>query len=139
VPAQDIVRQLRASGLSPENIAELQKAMPMLKDPGAKRYFDNTVQGLVEGKVNVDDIRKEAIRARDEYRKSVKGLGPEAEKALNQALGGYLEILDRFIQEAEPKANQAGQPGTTKSGAKEPAPAAPKPPVEGELKPEEPR
>ncbi len=145
--AQDIVRQLRASGLSPENIAELQKAMPMLKDPGAKRYFDDTVKGLVEGDLNVEDVRKQAIRAREEYRKSVKGLGPEAEKSLNQALGGYLQILDRFIQDASPNATKENQQAPSTESAKQPSPPdvpkqsdATEPPVgSGPKKTEEPR
>jgi hypothetical protein len=113
LPSQDVVRQLRAQGLSPENIAELQKALPMLKEPGARRYFDDKVKGLTEGTLNVQDIRKEAMRAREEYRKTAKSLGPDGEKALNQALGGWLDILDRFIRDSDPKL------------MKETAPAAP--------------
>jgi hypothetical protein len=126
-PGQDVVRQLRAQGLTAQNIAELQKAIPMLRDSGARQYFDNTVQGLSEGSINVDDVRKEAIRAREEYRKSAKSLGPDGEKALNQALGGYLQILDRFIDETDPKAPQtkpAATPGTkTQNAAPDTKPA----------------
>jgi hypothetical protein len=113
LPAQDVVRQLRAQGLTAENIAELQKALPMLKEPGARRYFDDKVKGLTEGTLNVQDIRKEAMRAREEYRKTAKSLGPDGEKALNQALGGWIDILDRFIRDSDPKV------------MKETAPAAP--------------
>ncbi len=103
IAAQDVLRQLRAQGLSAENVAELQKALPMLKEPGAKRYFDDTVNDLVEGKIDVETVRKDAIRARNEYRKTAKSLGPDGEKTLNQALGGYLQILDRFIEDTDPK------------------------------------
>jgi hypothetical protein len=103
LPAQDVLRQLRAQGLTSENITELQKALPMLKEPAARRYFDDKVKGLTEGTINVQDIRKEAMRAREEYRKTAKSLGPDGEKALNQALGGYLDILDRFIRDSAPK------------------------------------
>lgn len=137
-PTQDIVRQLRAQGLSAENIAELQKAMPMLKEPAAKKYFDDTVKGLVEGDLNVDDIRKQAIRARDEYRKSVKGLGPEAEKALDQALGGYMQILDRFIRDSDPKAAKEKQPPPVDESAKKSSPDdAPLPPASDTPQPAE--
>ena len=71
--------------------------------------------------------KKEAIRAREEYRKSAKSLGPDGEKALNQALGGYLQILDRFIDETDPKAPQtkpAATPGTkTQNAAPDTKPA----------------
>jgi hypothetical protein len=137
LPAQDIVRQLRAQGLSAENVAELQKAIPMLKDPGAKRYFDDTVKGLVEGDLNVEDIRKQAIRARDEYQKSIKGLGPDAERALNQAFGGYMQILERFIRESDPKAANQKQPAPA-NGTKQPGPQnAPQQPVDTTPQPAE--
>jgi hypothetical protein len=110
LPAQDVLRQLRAQGLTAENIAELQKALPMLKEPAARRFFDEKVKGLTEGTINVQDIRKEAMRAREEYRKTAKSLGPDGEKALNQALGGYLDILDRFIRDSAPKTVTEGQP-----------------------------
>lgn len=110
LPAQDVVRQLRNQGLTAENIAELQKALPMLKEPAARRFFDEKVKGLTEGTINVQDIRKEAMRAREEYRKTAKSLGPDGEKALNQALGGYLDILDRFIRDSAPKTVTDGQP-----------------------------
>jgi hypothetical protein len=61
------------------------------------------VKGLTEGTLNVQDIRKEAMRAREEYRKTAKSLGPDGEKALNQALGGWIDILDRFIRDSDPK------------------------------------
>jgi hypothetical protein len=113
LPAQDVLRQLRAQGLTAENIAELQKALPMLKEPAARRFFDEKVKGLTEGTLNVQDIRKEAMRAREEYRKTAKSLGPDGEKALNQALGGYLDILDRFIRDSAPKTVTEGQPTLT--------------------------
>jgi hypothetical protein len=112
---QDVVRQLRAQGLTPENISELQKALPMLKEPGARRYFDDKIKGLTEGTINVQDIRKEAMRAREEYRKTAKSLGPDGEKALNQALGGYLDILDRFIRDSAPKTVTDSQPAPVPS------------------------
>ena len=75
----------------------------MLNEPGAKKYFDDTVKGLSEGSINVDNVRKDAIRAREEYRKTAKSLGPDGEKTLDQALGGYLQILDKFIRDTEPE------------------------------------
>jgi hypothetical protein len=137
VPAQGIVRQLRAQGLSAENIAELQKAMPMLKEPGAKRYFDDTVKGLIEGDLNVQDIRKQAINARDEYRKAVKGLGPDAEKALDQAFGGYMQILDRFIRESDPKAANQNQLAPINRANQPPPQNAPQPPADNAPQPAE--
>jgi hypothetical protein len=122
LPATDVVRQLRAQGLTAENIAELQKALPMLKEPAARKYFDEKVKGLTEGTINVETIRKEAIRAREEYRKTAKGLGPDGEKALNQALGGYLDILDRFIRDSDPKVMKKDPPAAPSEAEKKPVP-----------------
>jgi hypothetical protein len=104
---QEVVRQLRSQGLTIDNINELQKAFPQLKEqPGVRKYFDEKVEGLIKGDINVEDIRKDAIRVREELRKTAKSLGPDGEKTLNQALGGYIQILDKFIKEAEPPASE---------------------------------
>jgi hypothetical protein len=127
---EDVVRQLRAQGLNVEQVGNLQKELPLLKEPGVKKYFDDTVQGLIKGDINVGDVRKEAVRVREEYRKTAKSLGPEGEKALEQALGGYLQILDNFIRETEPKNGAAQKPDSpTKTAKDEAASDAPKEPA----------
>jgi hypothetical protein len=105
----DVVRQLRAKGLQVQTINDLKKEMPLLNDPGVKKYFDTTVEGLQKGELDVSDIRKDAVRVREEFRKTAKSLGPEGEKTLNQALGSYLQILDNFIKETEPKKEDAAK------------------------------
>jgi hypothetical protein len=116
---QDVVRQLRAQGLSVDNVNEIQKAFPELKEqPGVKKYFDEKMQGLIKGDVSVEDIRKDAVRVREELRKTAKSLGPDGEKTLNQALGGYLQILDKFIRESESKQADTS-PGTPATKAPE--------------------
>jgi hypothetical protein len=115
--AEDVVRQLRAQGLNVDQVGDLQKQLPLLKEPAVKKYFDDTVQGLIKGDINVGDVRKEAVRVREEYRKTAKSLGPEGEKALEQALGGYLQVLDKFIRETEPKKEEAAQQPTGPSNA----------------------
>jgi hypothetical protein len=114
----DVVRQLRAKGLQVQTVNELKKELPLLADPGVKKYFDTTVQGLQKGELDVSDIRKDAVRVREEFRKTAKSLGPEGEKTLNQALGGYLQILDNFIKETEPKKEEAGPPAQPAEDAK---------------------
>jgi hypothetical protein len=126
----EVVRQLRGQGLTTENLNELQKAFPQLKEqPGVKKYFDEKVQGLITGDVSVEDIRKDAIRVREELRKTAKSLGPDGEKTLNQALGGYLQILDKFIQESEPPPGDRKTVPADEGSKKAPPPEARKEPT----------
>lgn len=101
----DVIKQLEAQGINPRDKEELQKAMPLLKNPEAQAYFDKTLEGLIKGETSIDDLRKQAIRARDDIKKSTKGLGPEVE----QALSGYLNVLERFIEESAPP-EEKGKP-----------------------------
>jgi len=94
----DLLKQLQG-GVPPAELDKLKKQFPLLGSPEVQGYFNKTVGGLLDGSLSLNDIRKEAIRARDETRDAIKDLGPEAEKALS----GYLGILDQFIKETEPK------------------------------------
>jgi hypothetical protein len=84
---------------------ELKKNLPLFAAPEVQDYFRKQVGGLLDGSITVNDVRQEAIRARDETKAAVKELGPDAEKAL----APYLGILERFIRETDPK----GQPGAS--------------------------
>jgi hypothetical protein len=94
----DLLKQLQ-NGVNPADLDKLKKQFPLLASPEVQGYFNKTVGGLLDGSLTVNDIRKEAIRARDETKEAIKDLGPEAE----QALKGYLGILDQFIKDTEPK------------------------------------
>lgn len=94
----DLLKQLQG-GVPPAELDKLKKQFPLLASPEVQAYFNKTVGGLLDGSLTLNDIRKEAMRARDETRDAIKDLGPEAEKALS----GYLGILDQFIKETEPK------------------------------------
>src|SRR5262245_56713994 len=67
---EDILKQLQAEGTTPQQLGQLkdlkdlQKAMPLLANPEVQAYFNKTVGGLMNGKLTVDDIRQEAIKAR---------------------------------------------------------------------------
>jgi hypothetical protein len=99
----DILQQLRAGAGGAGDAGELQKLMPLLSNPSAMKFFQDKVGGLKDGSLSVQDIRREAIRARDMV-KDLK-LGPDAE----QALAPYLGILDRFIREADPARGKEGK------------------------------
>jgi hypothetical protein len=100
----DILKQLKAGGGAGANVGDIQKLMPLLANPDALGFFQDKLRGLQEGSLGIQDIRKEAIRAR-EMVKDLK-LGPEGD----QALAPYLGILDRFIREADPARANPAQP-----------------------------
>jgi hypothetical protein len=66
------------------------------------------------GKLNIQDVRKDAITARDGLLDLQKDLGPEG-----AALNGYLSILNKFIRETEPP--PATKPPSQDKPAEEPA------------------
>jgi hypothetical protein len=101
----DLLKQL-GEGKSPA-LEELQKN-PLFAAPEVQGYLKTQLGGLMDGSITINDIRQEAIRARDETRAAVKDLGPDAETAL----APYLGILDRFIRETEPKTPAAVAPST---------------------------
>ena len=103
INADDLLKQLQ-NGKSPE-LDELKKN-PLFAAPEVQDYFRKQVGGLLDGSITVNDVRQEAIRARDETKAAVKELGPDAEKAL----APYLGILERFIRESEPTATPAASP-----------------------------
>jgi hypothetical protein len=93
-----LLKQLQATGVNPKDIGDIQKMFPLLATPEASAYFNDTVKGLLGGTLSVGDVRKEAIRARDELKKATKGLGPD----IDAALAPYLTILEKFIGESQP-------------------------------------
>ena len=97
------LKQLQASGVNPKDIGDIQKMFPLLATPEASTYFNDTVKGLLGGTLAVGDIRKEAIRARDELKKATKGLGADVEAGV----APYLMILEKFIGETQPPAPPA--------------------------------
>jgi hypothetical protein len=95
-----VFKQLQTSGVSPKEMAELQKMFPLLANPEAAGYFNDMVKGILGGTGTLGDLRKEAMRARDELKKATKGLGPQVEAGM----APYLKILESFIRETDPAA-----------------------------------
>ena len=105
VNPDDVLKQLKTGGVNAKDIGDLQKMFPLLASPEASNYFNDTVKGLMGGSLSVSDIRKDAIRARDELKKATKGLGPDVDAAVSP----YLMILEKFIGETEPGGKKAGK------------------------------
>ncbi|MGY8767386.1 MAG: hypothetical protein ACKVH8_02985 [Pirellulales bacterium] len=116
----NVVDQLQTQGVDPATLKQLQALFPGLSNPGAKGYFNNTVNGLKSGSTDLLQVRQDAIKARDEFVKMQAQLGP----ALSGTLSPYLTILNKFIDETTPLV--AKQNGATKSPMKN-TPAAKQP------------
>jgi hypothetical protein len=95
---ESVLKQLQVTGVNPKDVGDIQKMFPLLATPEASTYFNNTLKGLLGGSMSVGDIRKDAVRARDELKKATKGLGPDVEAAV----APYLTILEKFINETQP-------------------------------------
>jgi hypothetical protein len=69
--------------------------------PAATQKFNEMLAGLMSGKMTVDDIRSQAQTVSAQARALKRDLGndPAAE-----ALDGYLDILDSFLQQTTPAA-----------------------------------
>ena len=98
VDIEALLKQYEAEGGNTDAIGELKKNMPLFGAPKVQGYVEKQLKGLADGSLKIDDIRNQAIHARDETRKAIKDLGPGAE----EALAPYLGILEKFIQETAP-------------------------------------
>ena len=92
---RSVLRQLGAStNLLPQAQADLLAAA----GPDAQNKFRELLGGLLSGRLNLDDLRKQARSAADQLRELKRDLGPE----VGDSLDGYLAILDNFLGETAP-------------------------------------
>ncbi|QDT35944.1 hypothetical protein [Stratiformator vulcanicus] len=102
LPAQqnlnDILGQLQSGGVSADTMEGLQQQFPLLADPKVSSMFRDRVGGLMSGRLDVQDIRKDAVQALDMIEELEADLGPQAA----QALQGYKGILQNFVQRSAP-------------------------------------
>jgi len=86
----------------------------MLSDsPEAAGKYNEMVNGLMSGKLNLNDLRREAKSSADELRALKRDLGPEVGDSLDM----YLQVLDGFLKES----------GSAPAPSKSPPPLKPKP------------
>src|ERR1051326_5703761 len=86
------INQLRAN---PNAMQQVQQQMLAGADPKATEMFNQTMSGLLNGSLNLDDIRAQAKSAADQLRAAKKELGDDS----GFAVDGYLAVLDGFLRE----------------------------------------
>jgi hypothetical protein len=94
---EDIFKKLQNSKELSGNIEKLEGEFPLLMVPEVRKYFDDTVGGLITGEVSIESLRKQAIEARNQVKELEAELGPQGADALKP----YMSILDKFIRESE--------------------------------------
>jgi hypothetical protein len=96
----DLTSQLKK--LDPTYMKAIEQAFPLLNSsPEAKKYFTDRVEGLMSGKINIEEVRKDAKKVVTELEDLKAELGDET----GAALDGYLGILKKFLNETDPKAS----------------------------------
>ncbi len=65
--------------------------------PEAAGKYDEMVKGLMNGSLNVNDIRRQARASADQIRQLKQQLGPDADESLD----AYLQVLDNFLKETD--------------------------------------
>lgn len=108
---EDVLRELRKNGAPAGLKEQLMLKLPGFGAPEVQSYYNKQVNGLIDGSVTIDDIRDDAVKARDQLKELQEDLGPGG-----AALNGYLSILEGFIDETTPpkakeeEANQEDPP-----------------------------
>ena len=111
------------NGTNAAAIEQVRQQMLTGTTPEANQKYDELLNGLMSGKLSVNDIRAQARTSIDQINKMKRELGPQADPMLD----AYLEILENFVNEAEPTA--PAKPALPAPPAGIAAPATPAPPA----------
>jgi hypothetical protein len=106
----NITVALHQLGAHTNLIHQVQKHFLADAGPEANQKFDELLNGLLSGKLNMDDLRAQAQTAADQLRELKRQGGENA----GLATDAYLVILDKFLNEmpAPPAATNGPAPGS---------------------------
>jgi hypothetical protein len=90
----DLSASFRGLGANTNFIGQIRRQL-LAGNPGAASNYDEMVSGLLNGTLNVDDLRREAQSAAEQLRELKRDLGPQA----GSSFDSYLEVLDNFLNE----------------------------------------
>lgn len=95
----DLSAALRGLGANTNFVAQIRQQM-LASSPEAAGKYDQMVNDLMSGKLNVNDLRQQARSSAKQLQDLKRELGPEADDLLDS----YLQILNGFLKEmdAEP-------------------------------------
>ena len=99
----NLAAALRNPGANTNFIQQIRDQM-LAGSPEAASKYDEMVNGLLSGKLNLNDLRREAQSSAEQLRELKRELGPDA----GDALDGYLDVLNSFLKESA--AEPAGTP-----------------------------
>jgi hypothetical protein len=112
--ADAVIQQMRAQGVDPNMINQIQQQILGQSNPEATRMFNSTMSGLMSGSISVEDIRGQARKAIQDIQAARKDLGGDS--AMTDLLNGYADILQKFVSETD---------APTAAGATAPTPPNP--------------
>lgn len=119
----DLAAAFRNLGANTNFVQQIRQQMLAGSPEGGQKY-DELVNGLMSGKLNLNDIRSQAKTSIDQINELKRDLGPDA----GDALDSYLSILQNFVDETTtapkpanpPVAPSANPPTTAPSGSQQP-------------------
>lgn len=100
-----LVTALRSLGGNTNFIGEIRQKM-LLGSPEANAKYDELINGLLSGKLNLSDLRQQAQTSAEQLKSLKRELGPDA----GDSLDGYLELLERFLNEVPPASTNVTAP-----------------------------
>jgi hypothetical protein len=99
VSADAVIQQMRAQGVDPNIMNQIQQQILGQSNPEATRMFNTTMSGLMSGSISVEDIRVQARKAIQDIQAARKDLGGDS--AMTDLLNGYADILQKFVSETD--------------------------------------
>ena len=105
---------IRSPGMDTNVIRQIREQM-LAGNPAATAKFDEITDGLMSGKLDLDDLRRQAKAAADQLRE-FKRQDPEVGDSLN----AYLQVLDNFLN--EPADQPVGAPSPPQQKCRPPNP-----------------
>ena len=92
----DFSTAFRSLGANTNFIAQVRDQM-LAGNPTATAKYDEMVNGLLDGSLNMADLRREAQADANQLRELKSDLGPDA----GDSIDAYLDVLDDFLKDSD--------------------------------------